>query len=1114
MTVCTALLMFASAHADASSHLGSSFRCLGDTARCTPTALLGEGSSSTVHRVVVTLDPSSGSAALADLATSAPLLAVAKRFRAAPRLDSSSGAANRSTPNTPRMRRAVAKELEICRALRASAHIVTCLYATRATLLRPTLLFEDWGASATTQSALLLRRGAARRLNRDARLNVGLHVARALHALHAQRIQHLDVQPANVLVDGALARAALFDFGLAETNGELRRGLRLPVTHAAFAAPELQRTLRPAINTSDIYSWALLQLHLWGACPSAWGQHQRRAGVEESEQCWRVPVVRDARTGALALPPWMEDVGALPGMVHRLIGAGGAAADTDTSMPHALGELLLRCLARDPTRRPQSAGVVVAVLERLLLHGGREAAVDKIFFAPSVAQSRARIAAASAATAGAHAIAECDAHVRAPDGALAEAASLLSSASQLLTSAARALDVAAPLERARAIVLLAGVNQLSAHVFSGSVGVTAAAGSAPHYARARAALSRAIHELEQFAQDDEVQGVGEGERGAYAALLQCAARLGQWRLARRWRELEHQRGNVTGGGDDEEAALEAELRRCAAALPQSPLAAEVHAAFAVGVDAPLCLAHVCVKDSHRRHRLHLPPDYSASAALLRRCIARRSTATRLHCAPSLRGWPCRVKRWWRRGSSSSSRTVHGGGEAGDEAMGSRAALLAAVARYASAGTSGIDAAAAAKPPPCAALSSDRPDAPPASEVNGEQPQTSPQHAKATALHRMWYKTFPEGVPMDSLFYRRDDPAWRGLLGAICPGPPRGVGEEADVSNDKHDDGDRGGEGHEGGVRMPSATLSEIPNREAELPYAPPPQVLVLCSNNGTKSRGGGGRGALLTIRRETEGKLQLLRRIDLATLLAPLRTIDDDDTGTTGEEGENLRSAAMSSLVWVVDGDGTLLLAPEDRFDRFAAPPPRDVVATLRFTLASTNPRSSATGGGALSSVYYMGPHPHDAPRAPRSDGTVWRRTKHADLSPASACVRDSNGTWFSRPRFVRGSLALGGELHLFPASTESSGKVSALLDSDSSYVYYRIDSEVVKTEHLAAVAARLAHAGLDELRIALFEKEALFPRGERIGEAKKRLLVREAVESGTLGGVAVPSRQTGNSEL
>ena len=115
MTVCTALLMFASAHADASSHLGSSFRCLGDTARCTPTALLGEGSSSTVHRVVVTLDPSSGSAALADLATSAPLLAVAKRFRAAPRLDSSS-AANRSTPNTPRMRRAVAKELEICRA--------------------------------------------------------------------------------------------------------------------------------------------------------------------------------------------------------------------------------------------------------------------------------------------------------------------------------------------------------------------------------------------------------------------------------------------------------------------------------------------------------------------------------------------------------------------------------------------------------------------------------------------------------------------------------------------------------------------------------------------------------------------------------------------------------------------------------------------------------------------------------------------------------------------------------------------------------------------------------------------------------------------------------------
>ena len=366
----------------ANAATAANFRCLGGVAACTPLVRLGEGSAALVDRVRIDVDPGAQHRSLSSV-PAPPLYAVAKSFRSAPLLDSAAdGEAAAPLDSADRRRRAAwtlraeRKEVEMCRHVRPSPHIPVCLHASPRTASRPTtLLFEDWGAGLVTQSDLLAPGAPA--LTCAARLAIGLHVARALHALHAQHIQHLDVQPANVgiLLDGAggVRRAGLFDFGLAETNRALRDGATVPIAHAAFAAPELQRTLRPAVNGSDIFSWALLQLHVWGACPAfaaasplrdagAAGAGNATARAALRHNCWRVDTRRDAASGAIALPWWVDN----DATYLSLIDAAVARRVPGAVMPRALGALLTRCLARDPKRRLASAAHVVAAMEALL----------------------------------------------------------------------------------------------------------------------------------------------------------------------------------------------------------------------------------------------------------------------------------------------------------------------------------------------------------------------------------------------------------------------------------------------------------------------------------------------------------------------------------------------------------------------------------------------------------------------------------------------------------------------------------------------------------------------------------------------------------------------------
>ena len=155
-------------------------------------------------------------------------------------------------------------------------------------------------------------------------------VADGLDALlEATGMIHTDVKPANILVSPA-GHATLIDFGFVQTPAEASQWATRPLAGTlAYIAPEMVTSALAAGPRSDIYS----------------------LGVTLYEMI----------TGRR---PWDSDDPGELAMLHR------QAKPTDIravrpDVPDAVGELIHSMLAKDPLRRPGSAGELATRLVRL-----------------------------------------------------------------------------------------------------------------------------------------------------------------------------------------------------------------------------------------------------------------------------------------------------------------------------------------------------------------------------------------------------------------------------------------------------------------------------------------------------------------------------------------------------------------------------------------------------------------------------------------------------------------------------------------------------------------------------------------------------------------------------
>ena len=168
--------------------------------------------------------------------------------------------------------------------------------------------------------ASLLRRIG--RLPSDKALELSRQLCAGLAAAHDRKVLHRDLKPANVLIDGR-GRAHLADFGLANLTDQ-RRDVREIAGTPGYMAPEQQEG-REVTTRTDVYALGLVLYEMFTGKPAL-----------------TIDARLDGRAQDAAFP-------ASP-LTH--------IPDLDP----AIERVILRCLERDPARRPPSAIAVAAGL--------------------------------------------------------------------------------------------------------------------------------------------------------------------------------------------------------------------------------------------------------------------------------------------------------------------------------------------------------------------------------------------------------------------------------------------------------------------------------------------------------------------------------------------------------------------------------------------------------------------------------------------------------------------------------------------------------------------------------------------------------------------------------
>ena len=162
--------------------------------------------------------------------------------------------------------------------------------------------------------ASLLRRIG--RLPSDKALELARQLCAGLAAAHDRRVLHRDLKPANVLIDGR-GGAHLADFGLADLTDERRDPPEIAGTPGYMAPEQLEG--RAVTTRTDVYALGLVLYEMF--------------------------------TGKRALT---VDGAVLGGRAQN----GAPPASPSTHIPDldpAIERVILRCLERDPARRPSSA---------------------------------------------------------------------------------------------------------------------------------------------------------------------------------------------------------------------------------------------------------------------------------------------------------------------------------------------------------------------------------------------------------------------------------------------------------------------------------------------------------------------------------------------------------------------------------------------------------------------------------------------------------------------------------------------------------------------------------------------------------------------------------------
>jgi eukaryotic-like serine/threonine-protein kinase len=190
-------------------------------------------------------------------------------------------------------------------------------------------------------------------------------VAKALAYAHAQGVVHRDIKPENVLLSGGTAMVT--DFGIAKAltasrtrdgsgDAAMASGTLTSVGSAlgtpAYMAPE-QALGAPVDHRADLYAWGVMAYEmLAGAHPFA------------------------DRTSAQQL------VAAHIAEMPRPI------ADRNDAVPASLADVVMRCLAKDPSQRPASSAEVLAALDNATTPGARIPAAPPVASPPRAALSR------------------------------------------------------------------------------------------------------------------------------------------------------------------------------------------------------------------------------------------------------------------------------------------------------------------------------------------------------------------------------------------------------------------------------------------------------------------------------------------------------------------------------------------------------------------------------------------------------------------------------------------------------------------------------------------------------------------------------------------------------